>query len=168
MPKSIIMVIRSDICRTTASFCHLNLSLQKVRIILKHLYIIRHGETDYNKKGMVQGSGIDAPLNETGFRQSKAFYKAYKDVEFDKIYTTNLIRTQQTVQPFIQAGIPFEPLPALREISWGAQEGRPLSDLYFDVVNQWKQGNYDAKIEGGRIPCGSGPKIGAILWAYHV
>ena len=32
----------------------------------KWIYIIRHGETDYNKAGMVQGSGIDSDLNDLG------------------------------------------------------------------------------------------------------
>ncbi|MCY7358013.1 MAG: histidine phosphatase family protein, partial [Rudanella sp.] len=32
----------------------------------KRIYIIRHGETDYNRRGVVQGSGVDADLNEMG------------------------------------------------------------------------------------------------------
>ena len=40
---------------------------------LKDIYLIRHGETDYNRMGVVQGSGIDADLNELGNRQAQAF-----------------------------------------------------------------------------------------------
>ena len=90
---------------------------------MKKLYIIRHGETEYNKLGMVQGSGIDAPLNETGELQAEAFYQAYHHIPFQKIYTSNLGRTQQTVQKFIDQGIPYEALADMREISWGSQEG---------------------------------------------
>ena len=44
---------------------------------IKDIYLIRHGETDYNRLGVVQGSGIDADLNELGQRQAKAFFDHY-------------------------------------------------------------------------------------------
>ena len=46
---------------------------------LKDIYLIRHGETDYNRMGVVQGSGIDADLNELGNRQAQAFFEHYQD-----------------------------------------------------------------------------------------
>lgn len=105
---------------------------------------------------MVQGSGIDAPLNETGQRQAEAFYEAYQDVPFQKIYTSNLIRTQQTVQAFIDKGIPVEALTDLREISWGTQEGVAFtpetSSAYQEVCEAWAHGDLDARIEGGETP----------------
>ncbi|MBE7179132.1 MAG: histidine phosphatase family protein, partial [Mucilaginibacter polytrichastri] len=71
----------------------------------KTLYIIRHGETELNKKGIVQGRGINASLNETGKRQAREFFEAYQDVPFDRIYTSTLQRTHQTVQHFIDKGL---------------------------------------------------------------
>src|SRR5690606_41217146 len=67
-----------------------------------------------NLKGIVQGRGIDSPLNETGKKQAEAFYAHYRDVAFDKIYTSTLLRTHQTVAPF--AGLPSEQLGGLDEI----------------------------------------------------
>ncbi|MEM8893303.1 MAG: histidine phosphatase family protein, partial [Bacteroidota bacterium] len=58
----------------------------------KRLYIVRHGETEYNRKRMVQGSGIDAPINEKGQRQAQAFYNAYKEYPFQKAYISKLQR----------------------------------------------------------------------------
>jgi len=40
----------------------------------KTIYFIRHGETEYNKLGIVQGSGVDSELNENGRAQAQAFY----------------------------------------------------------------------------------------------
>ena len=124
--------------------------------MIKKMYILRHGETDFNKKGMVQGSGIDAPLNETGRNQAKAFFNAYKHLSFDKIYTSNLKRTSQTVLGFIELGIPNESLSDLREISWGEQEGKAFtpetSTNYQRVVKEWSKGNLDLKIVGGETP----------------
>lgn len=44
--------------------------------LVKDIYLIRHGETEYNRKGVVQGSGIDADLNELGQKQAAAFFCA--------------------------------------------------------------------------------------------
>ena len=95
----------------------------------KTIYLIRHGETDYNRRGIVQGSGIDADLNDIGEAQALAFFESYQHVPFDKIYTSKLKRTTQSVQDFIALGIPVESHGGLNEISWGINEGQiPNSD----------------------------------------
>ena len=122
----------------------------------KKIYIVRHGQTDYNLKGIVQGSGIDASLNDTGLKQADAFYEAYKSIPFDKVYTSNLQRTKQSVQQFIERGIPTESLPGLNEINWGTREGikiTPEDDAYYhQVIQSWRDGNTDLRIEGGESP----------------
>jgi probable phosphoglycerate mutase len=122
----------------------------------KRLLVIRHGETEYNRKGMVQGSGIDAPLNEKGRLQAKAFYQAYKNEPFDKVYVSELQRTHQSVQGFLDDQLPFEILPGLNEISWGNQEGRPFTpesaNLYKKTVDLWKAGDLDVNLGGGESP----------------
>ena len=65
--------------------------------MIKKIYLTRHGQTDYNLKGVVQGSGIDADLNATGRAQANAFYQAYKDHPFDKLYVSGLKRTFQSM-----------------------------------------------------------------------
>lgn len=122
----------------------------------KTFYIIRHGQTDLNLKGIVQGQGIDSPLNEHGFAQAQAFYEAYQDVPFDKIYTSTLLRTRQTVASFIDKGIPTEALSGLDEISWGIYEGQELNDTIlsgFDaLVRSWREGKLDIALEKGESP----------------
>ena len=46
----------------------------------KKIYLIRHGQTDFNLQGIVQGSGVDADLNDTGKAQADFFYEKYKTV----------------------------------------------------------------------------------------
>jgi phosphoserine phosphatase len=122
----------------------------------KKIYLIRHGQTDFNLKGVVQGSGIDAPLNATGLAQAKAFFDAYQSVSFDHVYYTGLIRTQQSIQKFLDLGIPSKSLPDLNEICWGKYEGTPMTpeegEYYKHMLNQWRQGNLDYCIEGGESP----------------
>src|ERR1700761_5213011 len=92
--------------------------------IQKTLYIVRHGQTDLNKQGIVQGRGMDTNLNDEGRAQARQFFAAYKDVAFDKVYISTLKRTQQSIQQFIDLGIPFEKLAGLDELAWGILEGR--------------------------------------------
>ncbi|MEL7146198.1 MAG: histidine phosphatase family protein [Bacteroidota bacterium] len=122
----------------------------------KNLFIVRHGQTDYNKKKMVQGSGIDAPLNQEGRAQARCFYQAYRNYPFDKIYVSGLIRTKESVEEFINDGIPYEALEGLNEISWGTQEGLPFNEEshenYLSVTQSWEEGNLDLRVGGGETP----------------
>lgn len=122
----------------------------------KEIYIIRHGETDLNKHGIVQGRGINSDLNQTGRNQAMAFYQLYKDVPFEKIYTSSLKRTHQTVHAFIEAGIAWEALSELDELAWGVWEGQERSEesihVFRELLEKWQGGNYAAKLEGGESP----------------
>lgn len=122
----------------------------------KIFYIIRHGQTDLNLKGIVQGRGINSPLNDHGVQQAQAFFNAYQHIPFDKIYTSTLLRTEQTVQQFINKGIPNEPLVGLDEISWGIYEGQDLNDSilkgFDELVTSWRNGELDLALEQGESP----------------
>lgn len=122
----------------------------------KKIYIVRHGQTDLNLRGIVQGSGVDSSLNDTGRAQAAAFFEMYKHIPFDKVYTSALKRTQQTVEKFISMGIPTEALAGINEISWGKKEGEPITpeeDKYYHyMLDQWQHGNTALRIEGGESP----------------
>jgi probable phosphoglycerate mutase len=124
--------------------------------MVMNLYIVRHGQTDYNKMNMVQGSGIDAPINEVGRAQAAAFYQSYADYPFEKIYTSKLQRTHQSVAGFIDQGLPVESLEGLNEISWGDQEGVAFtpesSTLYQETTKRWAEGNLNLSVGGGETP----------------
>lgn len=122
----------------------------------KIIYLIRHGETEFNRKGAVQGRGIDAGLNETGQRQARAFYEKYRDVPFRKIYVSSLKRTYETSYGFIEAGIPYEPHEGLDEISWGKAEGLTLEETGYEIfktlIEKWRGGETHAALDAGESP----------------
>lgn len=122
----------------------------------KKIYVIRHGQTDFNLQNIVQGSGVDSSLNNRGRLQAEAFFNAYKTVPFDKVYTSALKRTRETVSPFLELGIPTESLRGLNEISWGTKEGFPITpeedEYYHYMLKQWQVGNTSLRIEGGESP----------------
>ena len=121
----------------------------------KEIYLIRHGETEFNRTGIVQGSGVDSMLNANGKRQAHLFYQKYRNTPFEKVYTSTLQRTIQSVKNFIDDGVPHEALTGLNELSWGITEGVPFSiesnQLYFDIIDSWKNGNITRAMDGGEI-----------------
>ena len=122
----------------------------------KKIYIVRHGQTDYNLKGIVQGSGIDAPINDNGRSQAHAFFKAHSQLKLDKVYYTGLQRTKQSVEQFLDLGLPSEGISDLNEISWGKYEGVPMThdeDMYYQhMLKRWSSGDLDYAIAGGESP----------------
>ena len=122
----------------------------------KKIILLRHGQTDFNLRGIVQGSGVDSSLNATGKVQADCFYDAYRDYGFDKLYTSALKRTHQTVQRFISSKLPWDKLIDLNEISWGKHEGQPITpeeDVYYHwMLKQWQMGDTGHKIAGGESP----------------
>lgn len=122
----------------------------------KEIYLVRHGETDYNRLGIVQGQGVNPPLNETGRRQALQFLNRYGCVPFDVVFTSTLLRAQQSVEGFVQKGIPWISSPELNEISWGQFEGQPASDgfraAYRQLMACWQRGALDVGAPQGESP----------------
>jgi probable phosphoglycerate mutase len=122
----------------------------------KKIYLIRHGQTEFNRLGIVQGSGVDASLNDTGRQQAELFWKRYQDYPFDVVYTSALKRSIESVQSFIDRGVPHRSRPQLNEISWGEMDGKAATgsdkNQYWDLIDQWKKGNINYSLWGGESP----------------
>jgi len=102
---------------------------------------------------IVQGSGIDSSLNDTGRNQAEALFQQYKDVPFDLIYTSSLKRTHQTAKPFIDLGIPHIETADINEINWGVHEGKEstpfMINAYKDLIEKWGKDDFEARLEAG-------------------
>jgi len=122
----------------------------------KTMYIIRHGETNYNKMGIVQGSGVDTDINDKGIAQADAFYQAYKHIPFQQIFVSSLKRTHQTVAPFQELNIETQVIPELNEINWGILEGQHPSEHsrreFYAMLAKWRNGELNVAINGGETP----------------
>lgn len=122
----------------------------------KKIYLVRHGQTEFNKKGIVQGSAVNSSLNDTGRAQADAFYQAYKHIPFDAVYTSALNRSIESVQAFIDQPLPHFIRPGLNEISWGEMDGKLATatehNAYKDLLARWQQGDVDFKMWGGESP----------------
>lgn len=99
------------------------------------LYIIRHGETDWNIKRRFQGHS-DIPLNEEGRRLAQITADALRDVPFTRIFTSPLKRAFETA--IIIKGerdIPVITEPDIIEISFGEYEGLCCSKENYNIPN---------------------------------
>lgn len=61
------------------------------------IYIVRHGQTDWNVEGRYAGR-IDVQLNDTGRNQAKIVKEKLKDIKFDKVFSSPLIRAYETAE----------------------------------------------------------------------
>ncbi len=61
------------------------------------IYVIRHGETDYNKQGRYAGSS-DIPINSEGIKQAAEAAEKLQNIKFDLIISSPLIRARETAE----------------------------------------------------------------------
>ncbi|HZS24730.1 MAG TPA: histidine phosphatase family protein [Gaiellaceae bacterium] len=87
------------------------------------LLLVRHGETDWNAEGKLQGH-TDRPLNDFGRRQAKALADRLAGEEIHAVYASDLARARETAE-ILGARLGLEVVidPDLREKNWGNWEG---------------------------------------------
>lgn len=87
------------------------------------LYMVRHGETDWNKAKKVQGRA-DIPLNAYGRELAEKTAEGLRGIHFDLAYTSSLSRAKETAQIVLQGRtIPLIEEPQIQEICFGDYEG---------------------------------------------
>lgn len=134
---------------------------------MKTIYFIRHGETELNRLRIIQGSGVDSSLNDTGRTQGQAFYAQYKDLPFEVVLTSLLKRTHETVASFLETGLAWEQFGEINEMSWGIYEGKSgtptMRDEYARLNASWKSGDYDARMPEGESARELGERVTAFI-----
>lgn len=98
------------------------------------LYIVRHGETLFNHKHLVQG-WCDSPLTEKGVMQAKCAGYGLKDIPFRHAFCSTSERTYDTACNIIgDRDISLERLKALKEMHFGTIEGDAMSDVFMSCM----------------------------------
>lgn len=93
-----------------------------------NLYLIRHGETDWNHARKMQGQ-MDIPLNENGIRLAEATAEGMKDIPLERIFSSPLSRAKKTAELIEHGrGIPVELNDNLKEIAFGLGEGSDINE----------------------------------------
>jgi probable phosphoglycerate mutase len=106
-------------------------------------WFLRHGETDWNARGLSQGH-VDIPLNAVGEAQARRAAQALRRRGIGAVFCSPLSRAQDTARAVAaEIGVPAVVEDALREVAFGVQEGQPMS-AWFD---EWVEGRFTP--EGG-------------------
>lgn len=123
---------------------------------MKQLYIIRHGETRFNKSHLMQGRGINASLNDTGCTQAEAISIYLKDKPVSKIVTSSLKRAKESAEPLCRLfNLKPEAYTELDEMDFGDLEGKSFDEVKSDLVHlheNWSSGKLEIAPKNGETP----------------
>ena len=109
---------------------------------MTELWIVRHGETDWNRERRFQGHA-DQPLNETGRAQARALAESVAGDGISAVYTSDLARARETAEIVAsRLGVEAVPLPGLREIDVGEWQGLTwpeIEERFPDAAAAWRE-----------------------------
>ena len=110
-------------------------------------YIVRHGQTEWNVKGLIQGHA-DSPLTEEGIKQATDLSGKLSSTNFDLVFSSDLLRAKRTAEIItLDRQLTVQTTALLRERGWGKLDGSPnekIKELY-DQVSEERQ--KEAEIE---------------------
>jgi broad specificity phosphatase PhoE len=121
------------------------------------IYVVRHGETDWNQQGRVQGS-TDNSLNAKGLEQAAAVASQLGNISIDHIYSSGLTRAIQTADAF-KGKAPITPQSMLNERSFGVYEGKVEKDVAKDWSPRLASLNDD--MDGGESLASIANRVGS-------
>ncbi|MGI9272601.1 MAG: histidine phosphatase family protein [Woeseiaceae bacterium] len=95
----------------------------------REFIFLRHGETQYNRDGRLQGQR-DVPLNELGRAQARSAADMLANRQITRVVASPATRVQQTIKPFLQThDLPLHIEDDLMEYFVGSFEGRLATDI---------------------------------------
>jgi len=115
---------------------------------MTRVFLVRHAESVANAAGIYQGQTYDTPLSGLGQRQAAALAARFAGQQFDRIFTSPLVRTRQTAS----AVGPVVEQPALMETNHGQWEGLPksaIADRWPEVYASWQSTPGQTEFPGG-------------------
>lgn len=95
-----------------------------------NLYLLRHGETSWNREGKFQGR-VDVPLNDAGRELARITRDAMPSIHYDRVYSSPLIRAVETAQILLDGHYPLDRIQQddrILEIDFGAYEGTIIKE----------------------------------------
>jgi probable phosphoglycerate mutase len=104
------------------------------------LVLVRHGETEWNRQGRIQGFHADSPLTSTGRAQALAVAERLGKEGIDLLFASDLGRTLETAEPIARAaGVQLVRDRDLRERSYGIFEGRTFAEIALEYPRDYER-----------------------------
>ena len=107
------------------------------------IFLVRHGETNWNKEGRFQGQR-NIPLNSNGKKQAEKASKYLKEINFNKAFSSSMDRPYETAQIILQnkSDLEITKIEKLVEISHGLWEGKlekEIKEQWPDLLKNWHE-----------------------------
>ncbi len=148
-------------------------ALPELQAGYNRLYLCRHGETESNALRLLQGSGVDSPLNAKGQAQAEALAQSLRGTRLDvvgsshlsrAVATADLIASAQASGPSVERTQDVE----LAEMFYGSLEGVPIDQAMAqlnELNGAWAAGRTDVRVGGdGESPDELLSRAQAALW----
>ena len=94
------------------------------------IYAVRHGETDWNAEGKIQGQS-ETNLTQKGIAQAEGLREEFKDIKFDAVFCSPLVRTKDTCKIIVGDNININYEPCLMERDFGVMTGKVDNFMLF-------------------------------------
>ena len=127
---------------------------------MRPFYLIRHGETDWNRKLRKLQGHSDIPLNEIGIEQARGLAPLLSHFKISRYVSSDLSRAYETACLISLGQLPIDKTPDLREVKLGDAEGKTpeeVDQLYgADLRKNWS--SFESQYEDLRFPKGESRK----------
>jgi probable phosphoglycerate mutase len=119
---------------------------------MREIYLVRHGETELNKKELFRGR-MNVPLNGQGRQQAQSVASALSSVRLKAVYSSPLKRATETAEPLAaQNSLAVTVLEGLNDVDCGDWEGRSVQEvreIYPDLYAIWEATPHRLTLPGG-------------------
>jgi broad specificity phosphatase PhoE len=121
------------------------------------LRLVRHGESEGNASGTLQGSRLDTRLTARGRRQAEALSVRLAEEPVDAVFASPMLRARETAEIVaVPHGVGVRPEVDLVEFDWGVYTGLPFDELMerrvAELRERWRAGQTDLRAPGGESP----------------
>ncbi len=116
------------------------------------IYLVRHGETDWNLRGIFYG-WTDCDINETGIGQAHQLKNFFDSLEYDGIYASDLLRATHTAEIISEnRNMEVQRMSCFRELfygDWENKESTYIKENHGDTLKRWMQEWQSSTLPGG-------------------
>ncbi len=98
------------------------------------LYVVRHGQTEWNLKHLVQGIS-DIPLTDKGIEEAYKLQELVASLDIDVVISSPLERARKTAQIITNNKLPINTDDRIKERDWGMNEGAEIDSV--DTIDCW-------------------------------
>ena len=138
------------------------------RIAGMKIFLVRHGESEGNLGGTLQGCRLDTPLSRRGRRQAEALAVRLAEAEVDDVVASPMARARETAEICAAPhGLAVRLDLELVEFDWGVWTGLPLDDemdrSVAELRAKWRSGDLDTAPPGGESALQAGGRAARVL-----